>query len=187
MMTTHRIRYGWHTYREGYRVTCRSCGKAYCRTTSTGFNEMATPEDRAKYRVDLKAEAARLSQIPFTCDACRRSAIATVGTITVVDQATLAQIAVIESEQAALDQRKRAIEKEVGKHRHRLFLHDGIEYVQWGCSFGWGGEKFTIHGYRVHKNRPWETTDHQVHAPLSEITYLDDTIEARRVAAGGAA
>ncbi len=72
------------------------------------------------------------------------------------------------------------LSREIGQHRGRLFLYAGETYVQWGCSFGWEGDRFAVSGNRVSKTRPWETTDDQVQAPIAEIAYLDDTIENRK-------
>lgn len=186
MRITRTINYGWHTIRERYHATCRSCSKQYPRTTSTGYNDMASPEYRAEARVKLKAEAEQLSKQPITCHACRKTAIAKADPVDLIAPALLDKIAAIEAEQDTLRERKRAIEREFNQHRGRLFLHAGEVYAQWGCSFGYDGDRFSLHGYRVSKTRPWETTDVQVYAPIAAITYLDDTLESRKAKAGSA-
>lgn len=179
---TQTIRYGWHTIREPYEAKCNACGRSYKRTVSTGFNDMATREDRAKYRTKLKAEAEALSRKPITCNACQKAACAEANPVDLVPAETLAAIAGLEAEQAALDERKKAVVRELSQHRGRLFRYGGEIYAQWGCGFGWEGDRFCVSGYRVSKTRPWETTDTSISAPLAEITYLDDTIESRRAA-----
>lgn len=177
---TSTIRFGWHEIKERYQATCRSCGKQYQRTTSTGYNDTASAEYRAEARAKLKADAERYSKEPITCNACRKASIAEPAPVVLVCPAALEEIARIEAEQAALDARKQVIERKIYRHNGRLFLHAGETYVQSGCSFGWDGDCFTIHGYRISKVRPWETTDAQVQAPITEITYLDDTIDNRK-------
>lgn len=176
------IRYGWHTIREAYEATCSGCGKRSKRVVSTGYNDMATAERRAEYRAELRAHAEKLSRIPITCNACQKAEISSPKSIELVSAETLAAIAQIEAEQAALDERKKPLSREISQHRGRLFMYAGVTYAQWGCGFGWEGDRFCVSGNRVSKTRPWETTDEQVHAPITEITYLDDTIEKRKAA-----
>jgi len=177
---TQSIRYGWHDIKEQYEVECRGCGKRYKRTTSTGYNETASADYRADARVKLKAEAQKLSQEKITCNACLKAALAEAAPVDLLTPDVLEEIADIEGEQAALDQRKKAAEKQINQHRNRLFLYEGQTYVQYGCSFCPWNDGFTVDGCRLSKVRPWETTDHQVHAPITQITYLDETLDDRK-------
>src|SRR4051812_29730792 len=100
---TRTIRFGWHTFREENEVACRSCGKKYRRTVSTGFNDMATSQNRADSRARLKAEATALSQKPITCNSCRKGAIVKADALDLVKPATLDAITAIVTEQIAID------------------------------------------------------------------------------------
>ncbi|MBP3955463.1 hypothetical protein J8F10_09230 [Gemmata sp. G18] len=181
-VVTQTIRYGWNTIREGYEARCASCGRGFKRTVSTGFNSIATPENRAEYRSKLRVEAQAMSQKPIICNACQKAAVATAKSVELVSDETLAAIAQLETEQCSLDERKKVLVREIDQHRGRLFLHAGETYAQWSCGFGWDGDRFCVSGNRVSKTRPWETTNSSVDAPLAEITYLDDTLENRKAA-----
>ena len=96
-------------------------------------------------------------------------------------------VAQIEKESAARELRKEAIKKQLRPRRNRLFIFEGNTYTQSGASFdAWQG-KFTVHGYRISKTRPWETTEHQISAPIAQVVYLDDTLDARKAKAKGSA
>jgi hypothetical protein len=185
-MNTRTINFGWNEIKETYQVECRSCDKKYKRTASRGFNDMATPEDRAKYRRELKAETEKLGQQKIICNACIKKGIKEPLPVEIVSAETIAEIAAIEQEMSKLDQRKKVIEALFRPHYRRLFTYKGVTYAQTGASFDiWGGN-FAVDGYRISKTRPWETTDESVEALLAEITYLDDTLDARKAKAKGA-
>ena len=188
MMVTRTINYGWNQITRPYYTTCPDCGKQTRRIASRGFNKLATSGDRARYSDELRDEADRLSQIPVTCNKCLKQRLAVPAKVVLIEDALVTEIASIEAEDARLEQRKQAVVKIIGAHRNRLFEHMGATYVQSGCGFGFGYEDgFTVSGYRISKVRPWEATDDQVHARLEDISYLDDTLEARKEAIKGVA
>jgi hypothetical protein len=183
MMVSRTINFGWSEIKETYQATCRCCGKKYQRTTSTGYNNSASAEYRAQAREKLMAEAERLSKTLITCGSCQKAALSEAEPVELVSAALLEQIAGIEAEQAALDERKKAVEQQINQHRDRLFTHNGETFAQSSCAFGWHGDRFTVHGFRVSKTQPWETISKDVYAPLSEITYLNDTLANRKAKA----
>ncbi|MBP3958390.1 hypothetical protein J8F10_24335 [Gemmata sp. G18] len=111
--------------------------------------------------------------------------MAAVSPVEIVSKATLDEILAIETEREKLKQREASVEREFSSHRDRLFLYQDETYAQSSCSFGWGDERFTVYGCRVSKTRPWETTSDTVHAPISEITYLNDTLANRKAKVKG--
>lgn len=138
-------------------MKCTSCGKKYQRTASMGFNDMATAEDRAEYRLKLKLGAEKYSREEITCNACIKKAIGEAMPLDLISAETLSEIAILEKETVALNARKRVLEKHFRENDNRLFLYRDEIYVQSRCgaSFSpYGDEGFGVFGHRISKTHP---------------------------------
>ncbi|MFO0958253.1 MAG: hypothetical protein U0800_12640 [Isosphaeraceae bacterium] len=184
-MRTITYNFGWNTIRATYSATCLACGRSFERTVSAGYNDMADADYRRKRSEQLQEEARRLSAVPITCDGCNKSAIKTPTPVLVQELLGLdvaPAIAELLEQEKALKVRMDEVTTLFRPLRGRLFQFQGETYFMADASFGWCRDGFTINGYKINKRKPWTTTDDYVSADLSAVTFLDDTLDARKEA-----